>query len=105
MQDKRKSPRQESMSACLVERLFSHEPPVASKIVNCSTNGLKVELGCLVRPGEAIAVHFDPDSLERRMYGSENRIGMVRWCALRDDAGGMFNAGIELALRNSVDHR
>ena len=105
MMDQRKFPRNASLSECLVERLFSQEPSVPSRVVNYSAHGLGIEIDFSVMPGDALVVQFAPDSLEKMTFGSDNRIAMVRWCSPQNGATGRYSAGVELALRGAERRR
>lgn len=102
MQEKRRSPRIASLTRCRIDKLFSHEEPVSSRIVNYSENGLMLELDCNLAPGDAIAVQFDADAVEAAVYGSLTCIGMVRWCArVESSLGALYGVGVELANKFS----
>lgn len=102
--EKRKSMRKALLTRCLVDRLFVHEAPVHSRVINYSDNGLMLELDCQLPPGDAIAVQFPPDAVENSLFGGAVCVGMVRWCARQDGYfGALYGVGVELA--NSLSNR
>ena len=102
MQEKRKSPRKASLTRCVVDRLFSHDEPVPSRVINYSDHGLMIELDYPLPPGDAVAVQFPVDATEVSVYGGSTCIGMVRWCAPQDGLfDAMYGVGVELANRCS----
>lgn len=100
MQEKRKSPRKASLTRCRVDRMFSQDASVQSRVINYSDTGLMIELDHHLPPGDAVAVQFSPDDVEAKLYGSTTCIGMVRWCARQEGTfGGLYGVGVELANR------
>ena len=100
MEEKRKSPRKASLTRCLVDRLFAHNPPMPSRVINYSEHGLLIELDYQVLPGEAVAVKFSPEDVEAVTYGHSVCIGMIRWCDRQEGRfGALYGAGIQLAAR------
>lgn len=98
MQEKRRSPRKASLTRCSVDRLFSYDEPVPSRIINYSKNGLMIELDYSLPPGDALSVSFPPEAEETRVFGSSTFIGMVRWCAKQDgEFGALYGVGVEYA--------
>lgn len=103
MEEKRKSPRQASLTRCMVDRLFAHNPPMPSRVINYSEHGLMIELDYQVLPGEAVAVKFSPEDVEAVAYGYSVCIGMVRWCNRQGDSfDALYGAGVQLASRCSM---
>lgn len=98
MEEKRRSPRKASLARCVVDRLFAHDAPVPSRVINYSENGLMVELDYQLPRGEAIAVKLSPESVEADAYGSSICVGMVRWCDRQEGyLGACYGVGVELA--------
>ena len=96
--EKRRSPRKASLTRCLVDRLFVHDAPKHSRVVNYSETGLMLELDYQLPPGDAVAVQFSPEAEENAVFGSTICIGMVRWCAKQDGYfGAHYGVGVELA--------
>lgn len=90
------------MTRCAVDRLFAHDSPVPSRIINYSDKGLMIELDYQLSPGAAVAVKFETDAVEAAVYGGSICVGMVRWCAKQEgNFGALYGVGVELAHRLS----
>jgi hypothetical protein len=98
MQEKRRFPRKASLTKCIVERLFSYDAPVPSRIINYSCTGLMIELDYCLPSGDALSVTISPKAEETHIFGSITCVGMVRWCAQQEgQLGDLYGVGLELA--------
>ena len=100
MLEKRKSQREASVSLCIVDRLFSKEQSLHSRVINFSENGLMIESAHPLPPGAVLTVRFDSTAPEVSVFGRQTCVGMIRWCGRRDGIdGGSYGLGVELARR------
>lgn len=98
MQEKRKFPRKASLTKCIVERLFSFDAPVPSRIINYSCNGLMIEFDYPLPSGDALSVTIPSEAEESRICGSTTCVGMVRWCARQEgQLEALYGVGLEFA--------
>jgi len=96
--DKRRSLRKVSLTKCTVERLFTNDDSLTSRVVNYSDNGLMLELDYYLQPGDAIKVRFPTDTPPAEEFPNASCIGMVRWCVRQEGSCcGMYGVGVELA--------
>ncbi len=100
MRDKRVSPRRASLSRCTVEKCFSNNGAIPSRLINYSASGLMLEMDYSLSPGDAIKVQFASDADETRVFGKSCCLAMVRWCKPQDGScGGFYGVGVELTLQ------
>lgn len=96
--DKRMSPRRASLSRCTVEKCFSSNAAIPSRLMNYSDSGLMLEMDYPLSPGDAIKIQFASDADETRLFGKTCCLAMVRWCKHKVGIyGGFYGVGVELA--------
>lgn len=104
MSELRKYLRRASLTQCKVGFMYQNKS-LDSRIINFSNKGLMLELDAPVKPGDAVKVHFSPDSQERVDFGKDYCIGRVRWCAPQKGSySGLYGVGLELVQDSQLHY-
>ena len=96
MMEKRRWPRTACRERCSVQPYADSSQSIASRVLNYSLSGLRIETDSPLRCDERVKIRVLDTTADKKLTGVGQRVGRVRWCSSPEQFSGAYEAGIEM---------